>query len=448
MKDIVLGRIRHRTARVAVFGLGRIGLPIATTIAEAGFQVIGVDLNSKIVKAVSKGRVDTTELGLSNLIKQVTKKGLLKATSNGEVPVKESSIIVICVPTPIREDKTPNLSYIEDACETIAHTLNKGKLIIIESTLPPKTTKTFIPPTLKRGSELRCGLDFWLAYCPERLTPGKVLKEFVEDDKIIGGYNTESAEIAAEFFKTFIKGDILTTDATTAEVSKLSENTFRDVNIAFANELALLCEYLGVDVMDVIKLANTHPRVNIHMLGCGVGGPCLPKDPYLLLHSDKGFDSYVIKKARIMNDEMPKHIVDLVLKGLRDLGKRVLNSKITILGTAYKGNVDDPRLSPSKPIIEKLLDLGAKVVTYDPYCSESFKAEKTRSFVEAVTDSDCIIVATDHTEFKDIDFSKLKKSMNDNPIIVDGRRIVDPVKAKKTGFKYYGVGYGVRDEGR
>ena len=216
MKDIVFSRIRNRTIKVAILGLGYVGLPKAAVIAEAGFQVTGVDPNSKIVRAVSEGNIGMKEPGLSDLIRQITKKGFLKATLNGSVAVKEADIIIICVPTPIRKDKMPDLSYIEHACNTIARNLSEGKLIIFESTLPPKTTKTIIAPMLEEGSGLKCGLDFWLSYCPERITIGKALKEFTENDRIVGGYNAESAEITAMFFKTFTKGNILITDATTA----------------------------------------------------------------------------------------------------------------------------------------------------------------------------------------------------------------------------------------
>ena len=444
MKDAILTKIMNRKAKVVIFGLGQVGLPKAAVMAEAGFQVIGVDINLKIVDGVAKGFINMHESGLSNLIKQATEKGLLKATSNGNAAVKKADIILICVPTPIKGNKTPDLSYIQDVCKTIVHNAIKGKLIIVESTLPPKTIKTFIAPMLEEGSGFKCGLDFWLAYCAERIYPGKTMEEIVENDKIIGGYNAESAKVASELFRTFIKGNILITDATTAEITKLTENTFRYVNIAFANTLALLCEHLGVDVMDVIKLSNTHPRVNVHMPSCGVGGPCLPKDPCLLLHPAKSFDSPIIEDARSINESMPKHIVNFVLKGFGGLDKKILNSRITVLGTAYKGNVDNSTLSPSKPIIQKLLDLGAEVIVYDPYCPDSFGAEKTGSLIEAVKDSDCIIVATDHVQFKKIDLYKLRKLTRDNPIIVDGRRVIDPVEAKKIGFKYYGVGYGTK----
>lgn len=441
MKDTIIRKIIRRSAIVAVFGLGRIGLPIATTLTNVGFQVIGVDSNPEVLDAILKGKVHTSELYLNNMISRAIASRHLKVTSNGNVAVKESDIIIICVPTPVKEDKTPDYSYIKDVCKTIALGLSKGKLIIVESTLPPKTTKNFVAPLLEEATRLKCGLDFWLAYCPERITPGNALEEFIKNDKIVGGYNTESAEVAAEFFRKFIKGNILLTDVATAEVAKLAENTFRDINIAFANQLALICEQAGVDVLETIKLANTHPRVNIHMPGPGVGGPCIPKDPYLLLHSFRPTDHDIIKTARQINDYMPKHIVKLILQGLKNTGKDVRSSRIAILGTAYKGNVDDPRLSPSKPIIHELIRLGAEAIVYDPQCNETFGAKRAYSLHEAIKGADCLLLITDHTAFKNLNLQEVKASMNGKPVIIDGKRIIDPQNAMSIGFAYYGVGF-------
>jgi UDP-N-acetyl-D-mannosaminuronic acid dehydrogenase len=440
MEDIV-SRIRNRTIKVAILGLGSVGLPMATVIAEAGFQVTGVDLNSKIVRAVSEGNISMNIPGFTDLIRRISKKGFLKATLNGSLAVRKAGIIMVCIPTPTMKDKMPNLSYIEHACSTITRNLSEGKLIIFESTLPPKTTKTIIAPMLEEGSGLRCGINFFLAYCPERMIIGNALNGITENSRIVGGYNRESAEVAAEFFKTFAKGEIMITDAPTAEVAKLAENTYRDVNIAFANELALLCEQQGVDVIETIKLANTHPRVNIHVPGPGVGGPCLPKDPYLLLHSLKPIDHDIIRIARKINDYMPKHIVRLILQALRNTGKDVQNSKIVILGTAYKNDVDDSRLSPSRSIIHELVHQGAEITVFDPYCNESFGVKRANFLYEAVKGADCLVVVTDHTEFKNLNLKEIKALMNKKPTIADGRRIINPHEAKDLGFIYYGVGF-------
>ena len=278
---------------------------------------------------------------------------------------------------------------------------------------------------------------------PERIAPGKAIQEFIENTRLIGGTGPNSTKVAARLFSTVCK-NVIETDASSAEVAKLAENTFRDVNIGFANQLALMCENLAVDISEVIKLANTHARVNIHMPGSGVGGPCLPKDPYLLLHPFKSLDYDLITTARKINDYMPHHIVELVTKAFDIIDKDIGSSSITVLGTAYKGNVGDSRLSPSQSIITELLKRPKEVLVYDPYCEESFGARKVKTLVEAVKNSDCLVIATDHSIFKDLDLKKIKNQMKENPILIDGKRIINPLRAKKLGFTYLGVGIDIR----
>jgi len=431
--------------RLAILGSGRVGLPTAALFADAGVYVVAVDIKPEVIKTINSGFSPINEPGLQELLLRNVKVGRLKATLNSPDSLNKADAVIISVQTPIDQNKKPNISFLMKALEDVGRNLKKGMLVVISSTVPPGTMLEKVKPKLESLSGLKAGTDFYLAYVPERIAPGKALKEFIESPRLIGGIGPNSTKIAAQLFKKICK-KIIETDAATAEVTKLAENAFRDINIAFANQLALICEQHGVDVKKVIELANTHPRVSIHAPGPGVGGPCLQKDPYLLIRKTKLGDRNIIETARQINDYMPKHIVKMTLRALKDIGKNIRGSKIAVLGTAYKANVDDSRLSPSKPIIQTLLGLGAKVITYDPYCPESFDAKEAESLMEAVKDSDCIIVATDHSEFKEIDLLKLRKLMKDNPIIVDGRRLIDPVEAKKTGFKYYGVGYGVRDE--
>jgi len=442
-KGELIRKIREKKAKIAVIGLGHVGLPTAAIFANAGFRVIGADVNQNIVAAVSKGKVPHVEPGLGTLLKNSIKKGKLKTTTDSMGAVKGSDVVIVCVQTPLTEDKKPNLAYLESACDGVAKWLLSGKLVVIESTVPPRTIKEVIAPLLEEKSGLRCGTDFWLAYCPERIAPGKAIQEFVENPRIVGGYNEESAEIAAELFRTVVKGGVLVTDCVNAEVAKLAENTFRDVNIAFANELALICECLGADVAEVIKLANTHPRVNVHRPGCGVGGPCLPKDPYLLLHGVKtmGFRSKVIGPSRELNDFMPEHTVELVVKALKKAGKNIKKSKIAVLGVAYKEDVNDATNSPAERIIEKLRSLGAEVFVYDPYCEETFGGRKATSILEAIKGAECIVICTGHKILKELKIEKLKKFMSKNPAIIDGGQIINPVEAERKGFKYYGIGH-------
>jgi UDP-N-acetyl-D-mannosaminuronic acid dehydrogenase len=307
--------------------------------------------------------------------------------------------------------------------------------------VPPGTILKILKPTLETQSGLEAESEFYFAYAPERIAPGKALKEFVENSRLIGGIGTDSTKITAELFKTVCK-NVNETDVATAEVAKLAENTFRDVNIAYANQLAIICEQLGVDVMKVIGLANTHPRVNIHMPGPGVGGPCLPKDPYFLLDSLAETNLDLITMARLVNENMPKHLLKLVAEALRIVGKHIKDSRIAVLGVAYKGDVDDSRFSPSEPLVSELLRQGAVVVVYDPICNETFGGEKANSLDEAVKNVDCIVLMTDHLVFRKLDLHEIRASVNDNPVIVDGRRILADCEATNNGFFYYGVGLG------
>ena len=297
-----------------------------------------------------------------------------------------------------------------------------------------------VAPRLELLSKLKAGKDFYLAYVPERIAPGKAIKEFTEGTRLVGGIEENSGQVVGELFRTVCK-KIIETDVTTAEISKLSENTFRDVNIAYANELALICERFGVDVQKVIKLANTHPRVNILMPGPGVGGPCLPKDPFLLIHS-LNFSCSLIRIAREVNDFMPKHMLKLIIKAIKNAKKDIASSNVTILGIAYKPDTQDSRLSPARTIIKNLLNLGSKVIVFDSWCKENFDTERKNSIAEAVKGSDCLVIITKHSEFMNLNLQEIKDLMNSNPSIVDGCRLVDPKLAKKTGFSYYGLGLG------
>ena len=444
-KGKLVEKIKRRSACIAVIGLGHVGLPTAAIFADTGFDVIGVDLKREIVDSVSSEKSPVREPRLDELVKKAVRNGKLKTTMDTQLAVRKADMVMICVMTPLTEDKKPNQTYLKKACEDVAKELSERKLVVIQSTVPPGTIKSLVVRTLEGRSGLKCGRDFWLAYCPERIAPSSAIREFAENARIVGGYDSDSADVAAQLFKTVTKGEILKTNCASAEVAKLAENTFRFVNIAFANELALICEQVGVDVTEVVRLANTHPRVNIHRAGFGVGGPCVPKDPYLLLHSVVGTDfrSRVIEPSGELNEFMPRHAVELVAEGLKRVGKDVKGSTVAVLGVAYKAEVDDVRNSPAEGIVRELMSLGAKVVVYDPYCKESFGADKARDMTTAIDGTHCLVIATDHKMFEGLNLHKIKSLMSEKPIIVDGKRIVDPEKAKKQGFTYYGIGYDV-----
>jgi UDP-N-acetyl-D-mannosaminuronic acid dehydrogenase len=443
MNRELVNKIRKKEAHIAVVGLGRVGLPTATVFANAGFCVTGVDVKQKVVKAISSGKSPITEHKLNGMIKRVVKDGKLRATTEILTATRNADIVIVCVPTPLTSDGRQDRTYLENTCKDVGKGLLAGKLVMIESTVASGTMKSIVK-VLEEESGLKCGEDFWLAYCPERIAPGKAIRELMEGARIVGGSDSESAQIAADVFRLVTKGKILITDCASAEVAKLAENTFRYVNIAFANELALICERLGVDVAEVIRLANTHSRVNIHMPGCGVGGACLPKDPYLLLNSaeEKGFKSKLTKSSSEVNRYMPKHTAELVVKALKIVGKDVGNSRVAVLGVTYKGEVDDVRNSPAKEMVVRLKGLGAEVVVYDPYNDKSFGAERAGDVMKAVEGADCVVIATDHRMFKELNLKGVKTLMRKKPVIVDGRRVVNGAEARKRGFNYFGIGYG------
>lgn len=443
MEQELIKRIRRKEASIAVIGLGHVGLVQAAVFAEAGFQVLGVDIKPDVVKTISSGRSHIRERGLERLIKKVVTNGKLGVTNDIRHAFAKSDIGIVCVQTPLAKDKQPDRSYLQKACIDIGKSLSKGKLVVIESSVPPGTTKNFVASLLEVESKLKCGKDFWLAHCPERIFVGKAARDLIQNDRIVGGDDRESVEVAKQLFRTITKGHVFTTDSATAEVAKLAENSFRDVNIAFANELALICEETGVDVMDVVTLANSHPRVNIHMPGCGVGGPCIPKDPYLLLDAVKNRSQRLklMRSSRELNEYMPDHAVTIIIDALRKAGKDIRTSKIAVLGAAYKGETDDTRESPSKKIVQKLMELKASVVVYDPFTTESFGAAGASDINEALQGADCFVTVTDHEMFKKLKLDELRKLMTQNAVIADCRRLINPLEAKKLGFTYVGIGH-------
>jgi UDP-N-acetyl-D-mannosaminuronic acid dehydrogenase len=424
---------------ISIIGLGRVGLPTAVIFASKGYKVVGVDVDIDKVRAVNNGKCYIREPGLDVLLREAVSKGFLKATTNTLEAVNESEAVIITVPTPVR-DGVIDLSYLRGALEAVQEGLRRGLLVVVESTVPPGTTVGFVKPFLE-GSGFRVEEDFYLAHVPERIAPGRAVEELLSMPRVVSGVGPRSTEKAIELYSR-VNPRLLPTDATTAEFVKLAENAYRDLNIAFANLLALIAERLGIDVYEAIRLANTHKRVNIHMPGAGVGGPCLTKDPYMLASIISDFwGSELIRVARKINEYMPIHTVGIVEKALRDAELDVEGARITVLGAAYKGGVDDIRESPSKYVVRELLARGSKVIVYDPYTNESFGAERASSLEDAVNGSDALVIVTDHSEFKNLDLDIIGRFMR-HRIVVDGRRVIEPHQAVKHGFRYYGVGYG------
>jgi len=423
-------RIENKQAEIAVVGLGYIGLPTAVMFANSGFNVIGYEIRREVVEKISSGTAHIVEPEINELLQKAIKSGRLKVTSDPE-DIKGKDIYIICVQTPLREDKTPNLEYLKSAVKTVAKAMKKGSLVIIESTVPPLTTVR-MAELIENLTGFKAGRDFYMVHAPERVMPGRIFKELVYNSRILGGITKESADLAEILYRAFVKGQIFKTDSITSEMVKLMENTFRDVNIALANEFAFLAHQYGINVFEAIELANTHPRVKIHVPGIGVGGHCLPKDPYLLLSSAKE-DFGLIEKAREINESMPLMAKDLLFDAFKMINLPPEEAVVTVLGLAYKGNSDDTRNSPAYAFIEVIKDDVKEVRSYDPYVDGTHK-----TLEEAVKGSDAIVIATDHSQFKWLNWEELRKLMR-NKIIVDGRHVID--KPPK-GFIFKGIGRG------
>lgn len=402
---------------IAVIGLGYIGLPTGAALADRGVRVKGVDLSQRIVDAVNEGRAPVVEPDLQEAITAAHESGLLDASTT----VPEADAYLIAVPTPFNDDYSADLSYVQSAAESIAPKLRGGEIVILESTSPPGTTRKIsgwigaLRPDLKMPHVEVDNPDIFVAHCPERVLPGHIMTELVENNRIVGGLSNECAARAAEVYKIFCKGEIALTDAESAEMSKLAENTFRDVNIALANELATICEGLGLDVWEVIRLANKHPRVNILRPGPGVGGHCIAVDPWFIVAADP-INSRLIRAAREINDARPGAVIDKVA-ALTPAG-----GTIAALGLAFKANVDDLRGSPAitvtKGLAEKLP--GVKILAAEPYVDAlpaslaSLTNVQLTPFDEAVAAADTVLLLVDHEKFRAI-----------TPAQLDGKAVVD-----------------------
>lgn len=407
-----------RKLKIAVIGLGYIGLPTAVMFANAGQQVIGVDVNPSVIKRLNNAESGIEEPFLQEELEKAVRQGNFTATTQIEL----ADVFIITVPTPSKEDlwKSCDLTYVMQAVESILPCLRANNTVVIESTVAPKTTESEILPLIESVG-LQVGENVHLLHCPERVLPGRIIHELVHNDRIIGGVTPNCTEAGIKLYQIFVKGRLIPTDVATAELAKLMENTFRDVNIALANELVKVGETLEIDALRVIELANHHPRVNIHQPGPGVGGHCLAIDPNFIV-ATAPFATQLIKEARSVNESMPVYILTKVEQIMTHIGGR----KITIFGLAYKGNSDDTRESPAMTIYQALQKQQTyDVVAFDPHVSLDF-VEKDIN--KALTNTDLLLVLTDHSEFKQI--SAKHTAQMRNKLIFDTKGIVQQVDAK------------------
>lgn len=403
--------------KICVIGLGYIGLPTAAVFASRKVKVLGVDINQQAVDTINQGKIHIVEPELDILVHAVVKDGYLKAATSPD----EADAFIIAVPTPFRgDDHEPNLDYIKAASKSVAKVLKKGNLVILESTSPVGATEQMAKwladerPDLTFPHQTGEESDIKIAHCPERVLPGQVIRELVENDRIIGGMTQQCTEQAVSLYKIFVQGECIKTNARTAEMAKLTENSFRDVNIAFANELSILCDKLDINVWELIKLANRHPRVNILQPGCGVGGHCIAVDPWFIVYQNPN-EAKIIKTAREVNDNKPNFVVQKIKKKIKD----ILGPKIACLGLAFKPDIDDLRESPALDIVIKLASENAsQILVVEPNIKQlPLKLQdKTNielvSLEQALDKADVIVILVKHREFIGMQSDKLIDFVN------------------------------------
>jgi len=399
---------RTEPTTVCVVGLGYIGLPTASLLASRGFRVSGVDVSSDVVATIARGRIHIVEPDLEGLVQSAVSNGRLTAHTS---PCA-ADVFVIAVPTPIRADKKPDMSMVEAAALSIASVVRPGNLVILESTSPVGTTEEIVARVLREAGH-RPGEDVFVAYCPERVLPGRILTELVENDRVVGGINQASTDRAVAFYQAFVRGEVVGTDARTAEMVKLTENSFRDVNIAFANELSLLCAKEGISVWELIRLANRHPRVKILKPGPGVGGHCIAVDPWFLVDRAPEL-TRLIRTAREVNDHKPHWVVQRV----EQCAARLRDPVIACLGLAFKADVDDLRESPAVEIVRALAQRRiGKLLVVEPHISSHPEFDIV-PLESALAQADIVLVLVDHKRFARVPRESLQEK-----ILIDTRGI-------------------------
>lgn len=420
--------------KICVLGLGYIGLPTAAMFGTHGFEVVGVDINRHVVQVLRKGDIHIEEPGLRTLVEAALRSGHLAVQEQPE----EADVFIVAVPTPLAQrvpengerDDTPHadLSAVTSAAHSIVPFLREGNLVILESTSPPGTTLNVLCPLLEE-SGLRVGRDLLVAHSPERVLPGRVLEELVRNDRVIGGIDGRSAEEVRRLYASFVEGEIFLTDATTAEMVKLMENTYRDVNIALANEFALVAEHVGINVWEAIELANRHPRVKILKPGPGVGGHCIAVDPWFIAEAAPEITP-LIQTARWVNDAMPEQVVACIRKLVTGLESPV----VAVLGLAYKANVDDARESPAVQVVQELERAGYEVRASDPYVRRVAALSKQPiALDDALAGADCIVLLTDHTLYANLSPQVVAQAVRSR-IVLDTRGCLNLAAWETAGF--------------
>ena len=435
-----------RTLRVCVVGIGRIGLPTALSFAKSGLQTIGVDINENLVSTINSGVFPLKdEPGYEEIFNDVIKNKMFSATTKIEDAIPNSDLILLSLPTPMDKNNVPDYSALRDSASKLSKFLSPNSLIIVESTVEPGFIEDEMVPIISKSDQLKIGENFFIGVCPENANPGEILHDFTNLPRLVGSINKQTTEIITLIYDfVFAVELVIMPDCKTANAVKLTTNVFRDINIAFINELSLMFEKLGIDTLKVLEAAKKKYNFQIHYPGAGVGGPCLPINSYQLLNAARrsGVNLSMIEYSRQINEKMPEHVIKLTLDAFKECKKPIQNNDILILGVSYKPDVKDIQLTPAKHIIKKLQDLGANIHIYDPYFSSSqvFGINVEENLDAVISKVDASIIITAHKEFRNISlpvFNKMK-----SPILVDTRGIIDPMDAKQAKLIFRGLGRG------
>ena len=444
-------KIDSREARVAILGFGYIGTCIGAVLADRGYEVIGIDVRKSHVDEINSGTTSIAEPSLKDLVERTVRNKKLRATTDSSI-LKTCDVIVVTVGTPLGENFSPDTRDILAASRTLGENAREDQLIVLKSTVPPGTTEEIVLPELEK----KLSRDkFYLAYCPERLAEGRAIPELQSIPVVVGGLNSESTKISERFWQTALGVNTIAVDGCRAsEIVKLACNWWIDLNVAMANELALLCEKYGADALQVISASNSLPKgqghVNILFPSLGVGGYCLTKDPWFVHHIGKKhqLDLLTPVASRRANDRMPEHTFDLLKELVESRGKKISDSKVAVLGISFKNNTGDCRYTPTQPILEKLEASGCRLEICDPWVHEAEAKTVTQkplnpSVLETLKNADAVAFFTGHDEFKTLTVSKLKDLLNPGAAILDGRNFFSREKiqqAKDAGFRYHGIG--------
>jgi len=437
-------QIKARKLTIAVIGLGQVGLPTALHFATTGASVIGMDIDGQKVEAMHQGYCPLDTSTVVDTFSKINGNGHFRVTREIVEAIRDSDIHILCLPTPLTERNKPNISAIVNVCKQVGSSLKKGNLVILESTVYPGVTSKIVKPILEESSGLKAGEDFGLSYCFERIDPGNSVHRVDNTPKVVSGINEKSADAAIGVYSVIIDAPLVKVrNCETAEMVKLVENVFRDINIAYVNQISLLCERLNIDILAVLETASGKWSFLPHIPGAGVGGACIPVNPYYLMKcaEEVGLDLTIVREARQINDSMPYHMVTLVKEAFEKIGRPIKDSKICIFGLSYKADIGDTNIAPAVTIATELERLAAKIVVYDPLVTRAPQnIDLISSLGEATRDSDCLVFTSDHSCFKSLDLETIAKLTHTPFAIVDGRHVFAPREVSALGITYIGLG--------